>query len=303
MRAVASGALPLWDPSPAFGQPLLADPGAQVLYPPTWLNLLMRPVGLLHALRLRATSCCPGSRSTRSRGAGGWRRVRPSPAPASGCCRARSSPSWTSGTTSRAPPGSPPSSWRRSGRSGRAAPATSCSSASPSGCRSLAGSGDVCALTLAALAGWMALVHLGPGRWQETPAPAGRRRRRPRGGRRALRRALARACSTSPSRSGRRELPEEVRTYWSVHPVAVARDPGRRGPGPPARSLRPGAPRSSRAGIPSSRRSTSACRRPGWFWRPSPCPGSGTGGALRSPASGSSPAPSPSAGTRRSTAS
>ncbi len=38
VHAVAGGAPPLWDPSPAFGQPLLADPRAQVLYPPTWLN-------------------------------------------------------------------------------------------------------------------------------------------------------------------------------------------------------------------------------------------------------------------------
>ncbi len=43
VRAVAGGALPLWDPSPAFGRPLLANPTAQVLYPLTWLNLLLRP--------------------------------------------------------------------------------------------------------------------------------------------------------------------------------------------------------------------------------------------------------------------
>lgn len=43
VRAVAEGALPLWDPSPAFGLPLLANPTAQVLYPPTWLNLVLRP--------------------------------------------------------------------------------------------------------------------------------------------------------------------------------------------------------------------------------------------------------------------
>ena len=43
VRAVFSGALPLWDPSPAFGQPLLADPAMQILYPPTWLNLFVRP--------------------------------------------------------------------------------------------------------------------------------------------------------------------------------------------------------------------------------------------------------------------
>jgi hypothetical protein len=43
VRAVAAGCLPLWDPSPSFGQRLLADPGAQVLYPPTWLNLSLHP--------------------------------------------------------------------------------------------------------------------------------------------------------------------------------------------------------------------------------------------------------------------
>jgi hypothetical protein len=43
VRAVAEGSLPLWDPYRAFGQPLLADPRAQIAYPPTWLNLVMRP--------------------------------------------------------------------------------------------------------------------------------------------------------------------------------------------------------------------------------------------------------------------
>jgi hypothetical protein len=40
-RCLLEGALPLWDPSIGFGQPLLADPGAQVLYPLTWLALLV----------------------------------------------------------------------------------------------------------------------------------------------------------------------------------------------------------------------------------------------------------------------
>jgi hypothetical protein len=43
VRAIAAGSWPVWDPGPAFGQPLLADPSAMVLYPFTWLNLLMRP--------------------------------------------------------------------------------------------------------------------------------------------------------------------------------------------------------------------------------------------------------------------
>jgi len=42
-RSVAAGSWPLWDNTIAFGHPLLADPGAQILYPLTWLNLVMRP--------------------------------------------------------------------------------------------------------------------------------------------------------------------------------------------------------------------------------------------------------------------
>ncbi|HET7294328.1 MAG TPA: hypothetical protein VFM88_18030, partial [Vicinamibacteria bacterium] len=43
VHAVAQGALPLWDPWVGFGQPMLANPNNQILYPPTWLNLLMVP--------------------------------------------------------------------------------------------------------------------------------------------------------------------------------------------------------------------------------------------------------------------
>jgi hypothetical protein len=43
VRSVAAGSWPLWDNSIAFGQPLLADPSAEILYPLTWLNFLMQP--------------------------------------------------------------------------------------------------------------------------------------------------------------------------------------------------------------------------------------------------------------------
>ena len=43
VRAVAAGSWPVWDRTVGFGQPLLANSSAQVLYPLTWLNLLMRP--------------------------------------------------------------------------------------------------------------------------------------------------------------------------------------------------------------------------------------------------------------------
>lgn len=41
LREVSLGALPLRDPTSAFGQPLLADPSCQILYPPAWLHILM----------------------------------------------------------------------------------------------------------------------------------------------------------------------------------------------------------------------------------------------------------------------
>jgi hypothetical protein len=43
VRSVADGSGPLWDSYRGFGQPLLADPSAQVLYPFTWLNLILPP--------------------------------------------------------------------------------------------------------------------------------------------------------------------------------------------------------------------------------------------------------------------
>ncbi len=43
VRAVAEGAWPVWDRSIAFGQPLAADPSAQIFYPLTWLNLMLQP--------------------------------------------------------------------------------------------------------------------------------------------------------------------------------------------------------------------------------------------------------------------
>jgi hypothetical protein len=40
-RSLGDGAWPLWEPGLGFGQPLLADPSVQVLYPVTWLTLAL----------------------------------------------------------------------------------------------------------------------------------------------------------------------------------------------------------------------------------------------------------------------
>ena len=43
VHAVAGGSWPLWNPHVAFGQPMLANANYQILYPLTWLNLMLRP--------------------------------------------------------------------------------------------------------------------------------------------------------------------------------------------------------------------------------------------------------------------
>jgi hypothetical protein len=51
VRTVAAGCWPVWDPWVAFGQPMLAQPDTQVLYPFTWVNLVLPRSGL-HAFVL-----------------------------------------------------------------------------------------------------------------------------------------------------------------------------------------------------------------------------------------------------------
>ncbi|HET9317073.1 MAG TPA: YfhO family protein [Vicinamibacteria bacterium] len=48
VRSIGAGSWPLWNPYISFGQPLLANPNAQLIYPITWLQLLM-PVWTFYA--------------------------------------------------------------------------------------------------------------------------------------------------------------------------------------------------------------------------------------------------------------
>src|SRR5262245_13797420 len=70
VHAVASGAWPLWDPYVAFGHPMLANPNAQVLYPFTWLNLLVRqgPFYTIYALAHLALAAAGACRLARALG-------------------------------------------------------------------------------------------------------------------------------------------------------------------------------------------------------------------------------------------
>lgn len=73
VRAIANGSWPVWDPGLAGGQPLLANPEAQLAYPMTWLNLVLRPwtyytiFAASHVLFGAAGLYCLGRRWTMSR--------------------------------------------------------------------------------------------------------------------------------------------------------------------------------------------------------------------------------------------
>jgi membrane protein YfhO len=46
VRSIHAGSWPVWNPFLSFGQPMLANPHTQVLYPFTWLNLILPPWAL-----------------------------------------------------------------------------------------------------------------------------------------------------------------------------------------------------------------------------------------------------------------
>jgi len=220
VRAVSQGSLPLWDASPAFGQPLLADPGAQVLYPATWLNLLLPPwlgytiFALGHVL-FSALACHALARR--------WG--------LSPLASALGAATWAlSG-----PYLSLVSLWHHFASASYLPAVLLAAEAAIDrrrvrdvlllglllGLQVLGGSADYCAMTLLAVAVWIAVVHVD---WRSPRAALPLLA----GGAAAL--LLAAALSAglwvaaldTASRSARRDLPEAVRTYWSLPPVGLA---------------------------------------------------------------------------------
>lgn len=221
VRALSEGGWPLWDPSPAFGQPLLADPGAQVLYPLTWLSLLLHPEtyytffalahvtfsGLCFYAFLRRLALAPLAAAT---GSAVWMLAGPFVSLVD-LWHHFAGAAWIPAVFLMAE--------RAVGlRRVRNVAALGLTL----GLQVLAGSADVCAMTWLAVTLWVGAVHV--------PWRAGWREVRPffTGG--ALAFGLAVALSAGlwlaaldvVSRSSRQDLPESVRTYWSVHPVELA---------------------------------------------------------------------------------
>jgi Bacterial membrane protein YfhO len=230
VRAVVGGALPLWDPSPAFGQPLLADPGAQVLYPPTWLNLVMRPwtyYTLFAFAHVLFSALCFHALARRwglgplaaLAGAGVWAFSGPFLSLVD-LWHHFASAAWIPAVFLAAEPALERRKARDAVRLGLVF-----------AMQILAGSGDVCAMTLAAVVVWAAVVHVDWRKWRAEGRVVGV-------GTLAL--AVAGGLSAGlwmsvlevAGRSARHALPEAIRTYWSVHPLSlvetlVAGVPGR----------------------------------------------------------------------------
>jgi Bacterial membrane protein YfhO len=221
VRAVFSGAWPVWDPGPGFGQPLLADTSAQVLYPLTWLNLLMRPwayytlYSLFHSV-LSALGTFRLARHFGASSAGGF---------VAGAVWIASGPflslvdlwhhyagaawiPWVFLTALRALEVPGP---RRVGVAGLVV-----------ALQILAGSADLCAMTLLSVGLYAAVFMLD---WRKPFAPANVRRTV--GGVSALALALGVSAALWMTaldlvlRTPRMGLPEPVRTYWSVHPLGA----------------------------------------------------------------------------------
>jgi hypothetical protein len=219
VRSLAVGSWPLWDTSTAFGQPLLAHPDSEILYPPTWLNLVMAPwtyysvfvVGHLIFsafgvyLLARRISCSP-------RGSYLAAAIWVTSGPLLSLIEVWhhfAGAAWIPWIVLAAD---------------RALGSLKLSDALvwglASGLQILAGSADMCAMTQVICVGWGASRI----RW---PEPFARNRRLASSALIAWGVALGlSACMWVPTlsavlNSARAQLPEEIRTAWSVHPILL----------------------------------------------------------------------------------
>jgi hypothetical protein len=219
-RCLGEGAWPLWDRSIGFGQPLLADPGAQVAYPVTWL-LLAVPFPLAYSLfvLLHLLLAAVGMARLAGRlGAG-----RPG-ALLAATVFVLSGPVQSSVNLWHHFAGVAWMPWvllgvdsalRRPGKRSLVGLALAAS------LQVLAGSADVCAMTGFVAAGWTVVRFVESRRVRRSRVLVPL----------ALAAALALAASAVVwwpaaevlSRSPRRELPEDIRTAWSVPPAGLWR--------------------------------------------------------------------------------
>jgi hypothetical protein len=219
-RALGSGRWPLWDLSQGFGQPLLADPGAQVAYPLTWLALVVPRSGaytvfvlahlLLGAVGVARLARAIGAGRTGAFGAAvAWTLAGPLQSSVN-LWHHFAGAAWMPWVVLGAD---------RVAR--RAGPRPVVGLALAGALQILAGSADLCAMTWLLAAGWLAFRVL-----ERSSRPLLRAAT-------SLAVGLAIAVALTAllwlpaaevvSRSTRRDLPAEVRSAWSVTPRGLLR--------------------------------------------------------------------------------
>jgi hypothetical protein len=220
-RALASGSWPLWEPGLGFGQPLLADPSAQALYPVTWLALTL-PWGTAYTAYVVLHLVLAGlgaARLAARLGAG-----RPG-AWAAGLAFVLAGPVQSAINLWHHFAGTAWLPWvllAADAALRRPSVSSAVALAAAFALQVLAGSADLCAMTLALVA-LLAIARLA--------RRARRRRARPALATTAVALALGTAVSCgmwwpaaeAVSRSARRGLPEDVRTAWSLPAAGLAR--------------------------------------------------------------------------------
>jgi hypothetical protein len=217
VRVVGEGSLPLWDPYEAYGLPLWADPGAQVAYPVTWLNLLLFPQVVYKILVLGHVLFGGLGAATLARRWGlGWL-----PATTAGVAFACSGPLVSAGSLPHHLCGAAWLPWvlwaveRLLQRGSRRDVAVL---ALVLGGQALAGSAEMCAMSgLAALLRWVVFAY---GHWGRAIG-----RVLPLAGA-AVVAALLAAVQWLPTlglvgQTNRARFPPDMRMFWSVHPATL----------------------------------------------------------------------------------
>jgi len=219
-RAVAEGAWPLWEPGLGFGQPLLADPSAQVLYPLTWVWLLLpwsiayTAFVLVHLFVALFGAARLAARFGAGR-AGSW---------AAGLAFVLSGPVQSALNLWNHFPGTAWMPWvllAFIAASRNPSIRTALALAGAVALQILAGSADLCAMTLALGCGLAGLHLLRPPRRRRTAGFAACLA--------GVALAVALTCALwwpaadVVSRSARRDLPKDVREAWSLPGPGLAR--------------------------------------------------------------------------------
>ena len=217
VRVVGEGSLPLWDPYEGYGLPLWADPGGQVAYPPTWLNLLLLPQVVYKILVLGHVLFG---------GLGAFALVRRwglglLPAVTAGVAFACSGPFVSAGSLIHHLCGAawlPWVLWALERLLDRGSRRDVALLALVLGGQALAGSAEMCAMSgLAALLRWLTLMRGGWGRALRRTVPLGSA---------AAIAALVGAVQWLPTlailgQTNRLRFPQETRLFWSVHPATL----------------------------------------------------------------------------------